>query len=316
MMDALKTLAIAHWQNEMDKEVSLEATHALEHGKIIFLPQLSFKLSADEKTLLSPTLTHTKRKNISFNPHSNEMQGAVSSVLQRAQLRILMQRYSQHASRLVNTLFPGYEKHLILGRTSLRTVEISGRKSSYKKDDSRLHVDSFASTPVNGRRILRVFSNVNTQNVSRVWQTGESFSTVVKRFIPEIPSLSTLEQHLLRLFKITKTPRSLYDHFMLNIHNRMKKDVDYQQSVNKTTLAFPPHSSWIVYTDQVSHAAISGQHVLEQTFYLPSTAMQYPETTPLAVLESLLKQPLTIQDKFITPAYASAQNRQSNAAQY
>ena len=84
----------------------------------------------------------------------------------------------------------------------------------------------------------------------------------------------------------------------------MKKSIAYQQSVIKTTLSIPPKSSWIVYTDQVSHAAISGQHVLEQTFYLSPTAMHYPETTPLFVLEEMLKHPLTIKSKERIPSIA------------
>jgi hypothetical protein len=301
-MDVLKTIAVNNWHNELNNETSQEAIQALEHGKIIFLPQLNFTLSADENRLLSPAFTAPKRKNISFNPHSGETHGVKAPALQQVQLKILMQRYYQYTLNLVSTLFPGYEKHLIAGRTSLRTVEISGRSSSYKKDDSRLHVDSFAATPINGLRILRVFSNINPHGVARIWQTGESFSIVAKRFIPEIPSISTVEQYLLRLFKVTKALRSPYDHFMLNIHNKMKKDTAYQQSVIKTTLSLPPKSSWIVYSDQVSHAAISGQHVLEQTFYLPSTAMYYPETTPLFVLEEILHQSLIAKDKQVISA--------------
>ncbi len=296
-MDILKNIPMTHWDSPIDNKTSEEAVHALEHGKIIFLPGLNFSLNEDEIQLLSPTLTSQKRKNISFNPLTLDVQGDMSTAEQHIQLNHLMQRYSQKSLGLVNILFPGYQQKIIPGRASLRTVEISGRNSSYKKDDSRLHVDSFSSTPVNGRRILRVFSNINQNGVARIWQTGESFKTVAMRFIPQIQSISAIEQHLLRLFKITKTVRSAYDHFMLNIHNKMKKDMAYQESVIKTTLTLPPQSSWIVYTDQVSHAAISGVGVLEQTFYLPPTALHYPETSPLHILEELLKQPLVFKHK-------------------
>lgn len=300
-MDILNPIAVDNWNGTINNEIAQEAIHALEHGKVVFLPQLNFALSAEENNLLSTDLTDQKRKSISFNPHSGKITGAIGSALQQAQLNNLMQRYHQHALALINSLFPSYQKYLTAGRTSLCTVEIARRNSSYKKDDSRLHIDSSAATPVNGLRILRVFSNVNPHGVARVWQIGESFSTIAKRFIPEIPSISAIEQQLLHLLRITKTPRSLYDHFMLNIHNRMKKSIAYQQSVIKTTLSLPPKSSWIVYTDQVSHAAISGQHVLEQTFYLPPTAMHYPETTPLFILEEMLKHPLTIKNKERSP---------------
>ncbi len=296
-MDVLKTIPVHYWNNTISNEIAQTAIHALEHGQIVFLPQLSFTVTADEKELLSPHITNRKHKNISFDPHTNRTQGDVCPPLQHAQLNALMRRYYQHALALITSLFPGYQKHLISGRTSLRTVEIAGRKSSYKKDDSRLHVDSFAATPVNGFRILRIFSNVNPDGIARVWQTGEPFATVAKRFIPHIPSMSALEGRLIHLCKMTKTMRSPYDHFMLNIHNKMKKDRDYQNTVIKTTIELPSRSSWIVYTDQVSHAAISGQHVLEQTFYLPRAAMHYPETAPLSVLEQLLNYSLVIKEK-------------------
>ena len=42
---------------------------------------------------------------------------------------------------------------------------------------------------------------------------------------------------------------------------------------------------WVVYTDGVAHAALSGQHALEQTYLLPAEAMQAPDVSPLRVLE-------------------------------
>lgn len=304
-MDILKTIALSRWDSDINNEISRTAIHALEHGQIVFLPQLAFTVADDEKDLLSPHVVNPKRKNISFDCHTNSTHGDVCTPLQHRQLNAFMRRYYQHALALVSALFPGYQKQLISGRTSLRTIEIAGRKSSYKKDDTRLHVDSFSATPVNGLRILRVFTNINPHGVARIWQTGEPFATVAKRFIPEIPSMSALERHLIRAFKITKTLRSSYDHFMLNIHNKMKKDMDYQNSIIKTTIQLPPASSWIVYTDQVSHAALSGQHVLEQSFYLPRSAMYYPETAPLSVLEEILKHSLVIGNKTLAPIAAT-----------
>ena len=80
---------------------------------------------------------------------------------------------------------------------------------------------------------------------------------------------------------------------MLKIHDRMKLDKDYQMQVKYTHICFPPGSSWIVSTDKVSHAAVSGQYLLEQTFYLTTTAMKNPEAAPLHILENLLGYSLT-----------------------
>jgi len=72
----------------------------------------------------------------------------------------------------------------------------------------------------------------------------------------------------------------------------MKADETYQRDVAQNAFSFPPGSTWIVYTDKVSHAATAGQHLFEQTFYLPVHAMADPAKAPLRILESLAGQPL------------------------
>ncbi len=61
----------------------------------------------------------------------------------------------------------------------------------------------------------------------------------------------------------------------------MKRDELYQANVDKLRVEFPAKSSWVVFTDHVSHAALSGQYLFEQTFYLPVQGMTCPEISPL-----------------------------------
>ena len=84
---------------------------------------------------------------------------------------------------------------------------------------------------------------------------------------------------------ITKGRRSAYDHFMLQLHDRMKADLGYQAEVDQTVFEFGAGSTWIVFTDQVSHAAMSGQYALEQTYCLPVACMLDPSRAPLRILE-------------------------------
>jgi hypothetical protein len=72
---------------------------------------------------------------------------------------------------------------------------------------------------------------------------------------------------------------------MLHFHDYLKDSNDYQTKWAKTRLEFPAGSTWMVYTDQVPHAAISGQFMTEQTFIIPVKAMVTPERCPLRVLE-------------------------------
>jgi len=51
---------------------------------------------------------------------------------------------------------------------------------------------------------------------------------------------------------------------------------------------FPAGSSWMVYTDTVPHAVLTGQYALEQTFLVAPEAMVTPESSPLAVLEEMV----------------------------
>ena len=93
--------------------------------------------------------------------------------------------------RLTQAMFPEYRGQLTRGRASFRPAEIAGRASSWRKDDTRLHVDSFPASPVQGRRILRVFTNVNPGQRPRSWRIGDSFEALATRFSPRRSAVST-----------------------------------------------------------------------------------------------------------------------------
>jgi hypothetical protein len=264
-------------------------TIALEHGQIIYLPKESFNLKKHEEVLFDPNLLQARKKNISYDFSNQIISGLHSQFMNtptRAYTQQMMHRFAEHAKQLVETLFPGYENHLIWGRTSFRPAAVENRLQSKRKDDRKLHVDAFVSTPVKGLRILRIFSNINPHQEYRVWNTGERFDRVLHRFNPYLkpyhPTLAKLMKHL----KMTKSLRTAYDHYMLQLHDQMKLDDEYQAQVIKQEIQFPSGSTWIVFTDQVSHAALSGQYLLEQTFYLPVHAMQNPEYSPLKQLQN------------------------------
>jgi hypothetical protein len=194
----------------------------------------------------------------------------------------MMQRYVDFSTTLVEHLLPAYRPAMERQRTSFRPLEVKNRRpSSYREDDTRLHVDSFSSSPVNGKRILRVFTNINPQGQRRYWRIGEDFASVLQRFKKRIPQHHPLWCGVLKRLRLTRGYRSHYDHVMLNLHNQMKADLAYQREVKQTEIAFPPQSTWLVFTDQVSHAVDAGQYVLEQTFGLPAGAMVQPQMSPL-----------------------------------
>ncbi len=293
-MEFLQTFSTRSWAERFSSPLQVQAITSLENGQLLFFPQLAFHITQEEQRFLSPEYMNAKSKNISFNSHTDELRGTKKLMPNEYQiLKFMLQRFSTHARHLIEELFPQYKKALIHGRTSFRPVEVSGRVRSYRQDDSRLHVDAFPATPNQGKRILRVFSNINPYGRDRVWRLGEPFADVAQQFFPRLRKPIPASATLLKLLKITKSHRTLYDHYMLQLHDNMKADCLYQRKAKQIELRLPPASSWIVQTDQVSHAAMSGQHMLEQTFYLPVQAMQDESCSPLRVLEKVVGRPLT-----------------------
>ena len=56
---------------------------------------------------------------------------------------------------------------------------------------------------------------------------------------------------------MTKSLRSEYDHLMLQLHDGMKSDLDYQEKCEQQTVPFPAGSVWVCFSDQTSHAVMS-----------------------------------------------------------
>jgi hypothetical protein len=199
----------------------------------------------------------------------------------------MVDRFARDASGLVAAILPRYAPHLKRARTSYRPHAASGRPVSWRKDDTRLHVDAFPSRPNHGERILRVFSNVNPHGEDRVWRIGEPFEAMASRFMGGIRAPLYGESALLHRLRVTKTPRTHYDHLMLRLHDAVKADLSYQRECPQQEVRFAPGTTWVCFSDQVMHAAMSGQYMLEQTIELPLAALYAPELSPLAVLERL-----------------------------
>ena len=259
---------------------------ALEAGDVILLPQLSFRTEPGEAVIFTPSILGSS-KNASYDPSTGRLGGTTVAGHDGDTLRAFIHRFSESAATLVAQLLPAYRDRLMRGRASFRPAEIAGRQSSWRKDDTRLHVDSFPATPSGGRRILRVFSNVNPEGRPRAWRLGDDFEVVARRFAPQLRVPLPGVGQLLALVRVTKTPRSAYDALMLQLHDCMKGDETFQQQSPQTRVDLPAGSTWMAFTDQVSHAASAGQYQLEQTFLLPVDAMREPERSPLRVLERI-----------------------------
>jgi 3-deoxy-D-manno-oct-2-ulosonic acid (Kdo) hydroxylase len=262
----------------------------LETEGLVVLEGRPFDLTPAESDLLDPAHGDGRAKNISLG--SGGVRGAAKADPALDRLQALMARYREWAHQTLLALAPRYRPWIEAGRTSLRTRDVAEGAKSPRKDDRRLHVDAFASQPMAGRRILRVFANVNPHGVARVWRVGEAFEAHARRFAPAARSLAPGEAWLLDAVGVTRSRRTVYDQLMLQIHDRAKLSEAYQGGAPAREIAFPPGATWMVYTDSVVHAAIAGRFALEQTFYLPPQAMAVPAAAPVAVLERIMGRAL------------------------
>jgi len=260
-----------------------QLVESLESGKVLYFPNLSFSI---DNALLLGASAHlgAGRKSMTYDSKNGTIKGIQHNNSQAESFKEMMHRYMEFAHDLIHYLCPVYQGHLIRGRTSFRPIEVKGRKTSYRKDDTRLHVDAFPSTPMGNRRILRVFSNVNPFGADRVWKLGEPFEEVVLQFFNKLRKPWWGEFQMAYKLHLTDSKRTHYDHYMLQLHNSMKYDLSYQSKAKQQTVYFPPGSTWVVYSDRTSHAALEGAYLAEQTFYLPYEHMQDPGYAPQSIL--------------------------------
>jgi len=264
----------------------------VEDGKVLSFPQLPFVLREDERRFLDEHWADGKAKNISVRWPGAELRGAAGGAADLDALRAMVVRYAEMSEAFALRLFPHYRGALRRGNTSFRPANVAGRETSWRKDDTRLHVDAFPSNPMQGTRLLRVFCNVNPDGAPREWRVGEPFVEHARRYLPSITRPLPGSSWLMHRIGVTKRRRTEYDHVMLQLHDHAKADMDFQRNGPQARVDFAPGTTWVVYSDQVLHAAMGGQHMMEQTFYLDVEQLQRPETSPLRTLERLLHRPL------------------------
>lgn len=294
-MYSIESFEIDTWDASFAPDDQERAFTALEDGRVLYFEHLAFPLVGQEPLFLSTVWSDQKAKNISFDPDEGKLRGVASEAAESKDLAAMIRRYADCTHRFMQALLPAYAPNLRIQRTSFRPHEVANRECrSYRQDDRRLHVDTFPSRPNNGARILRMFTNINPFGKPRQWLVGEPFETFARHFVADISGPLPGLNRIAAMVGVTKTPRTLYDHFMLQLHDRAKGDVEYQKEAPREEVAFAAGSSWIVFTDQVPHAALSGQFALEQTFELPVSGQRHPDQSPLRVLERLTGRSLTM----------------------
>jgi hypothetical protein len=290
------------WTEPLSAEqLARENCEKLERGEILFFDSPPFDLpQEDRQFLLGQRQSGFKgHKNISYRPKTDELRGAAAgeSPDDTRRLTDIMRRYSQQVTRFIDSFLLPYSTARILDFASYRPIEEQNRDLPLHKRNDLAHVDAFPTRPTNGGRILRVFTNINPVE-NRVWETTDPFEVIAPKYaddagLKQIATPSPLHRVVSGLAPVLKTvgmkgvDRSPYDRFMLRFHDYLKENRAYQTQYPKQRTEFPPNSVWLVYTDTVPHAVLSGKYALEQTFIIPVKALVSPQTAPIKVLESL-----------------------------
>ena len=273
----------------------------LEQGKILSFRKPPFTLTEEERSFLVSIRPGDSRlhKNVSYRPVPDVLRGFSDGQENARRMHRLMRDYSRRAREFVSRFLAPYAGHLRLDYASFRPLEEAGRDLPLHKKNDLLHVDAFPTRPTRGGRILRVFTNVNpTRN--REWFVSDPFPLLAERYavqagIQRVAATRVGGQlkRLMRRLGLPVTDRSPYDRFMLRFHDFLKENAVYQESCKKVRLEFPPLTTWLVFTDGVAHAVLSGQYAIEQTFVVPVESLVSPEHAPIRVLESTWGQTLS-----------------------
>lgn len=275
----------------------------LEEGGILFFRQTPFEFPPEEvQFLLSQEQSDAAyHKNIAYRPKQDRLTGYAPGDARRVErLRATLRSYSQRVTRFAAECLSPYAQRWRVDFASFRPQQEQGRRLRQRARNDLLHVDSFPTRPSNGDRILRIFTNINPSE-PRIWITSDTFEGLAARFagagMPLPKGLSRPQKALMKFAQAVgfrSLARPPYDKWMLRFHHFLKADEEFQRTCPRSQWEFPPNCTWIVFTDMVSHAVLSGRFALEQTFIVSKESLLLPEKAPVKILERLAGCTLTL----------------------
>ena len=283
-----------------------EVGDALEHGKIVKFSTCPIELPDDEQLrLLREELPKSlKRKNVSYHPEADRVTGLEDDAPVAGLAYDVLSTHRSRIEAFLKHVMPTLASRMRSGTCSFRPIEEQGRNLKPHASNELVHIDAGAYGATNGDRILRFFVNVNPEK-DRVWATKGAFPELFERYGQEAGLHADLTPTLARglggklrtsllnglagigLPLATVLDSSPYDRVMRKFHNFMKDTPAFQESPdNHQVIHFQPFSAWMVFTDMVSHASVSGQHALVYTALIPLEACRHPELAPINILRA------------------------------
>lgn len=284
-----------------------DLSDALEDGAIVFFPRAPLPLPSDQDLeffrVELPKLL--KLKNISYHPEAGDVSGLdAADKATTERVRRVLTRVSDDIGTFLQNRMPGLTRGWTVGTCSFRPIQEKGRNLKPHASNELVHVDAGAYGATNGDRILRFFINVNPSE-DRVWASKGAFPELYRRYgdAPGVRLAKPPARHLqkgpldhlrtgmlkgvaaLGLPKARVLDSSPYDRAMRRFHNFMKDTPAFQQDPQgHEDFRFPPFSAWMVFTDMVSHASVSGQHAIVHTSIVRLSSCAKPELAPYNIL--------------------------------
>jgi hypothetical protein len=278
----------------------------LEQGNIVqFSPNpIELPGSGELEKLRSELPKQLKLKNVSYHPEADRVKGLdEDSPVAELAYRTLT-NHRDRVTGFLEQIMPTLTRGMQVGTCSFRPMQEQGRNLKAHASNELVHVDAGAYGATNGNRLLRFFVNVNPVE-DRVWSTKGAMPELLERYGKQAgmtrSEIGRLDRNLLDRLRssalsgiskaglplATVLDSSPYDRAMRRFHNFMKDTPAFQADpVGHHEFRFPPFSAWMVFTDMVSHACLSGQHALIYTAVLPLENCRRPELAPINLLRA------------------------------
>jgi hypothetical protein len=286
-----------------DNKATIDArlsAEAIERNELIALPACPFQLPDpdDMEFLLAQETVHFGHKDISFDPARGRLSGYREHLrAARGRLKQILGRFSESVAAWLSAALPEYEAGLTKDRVTLRTQEEATRALRLTARNDLLHIDNFPTRPTFGRRILRVYVNINPVE-PQIWAISERFPELLGRFAPghRLPRRSANEwmaptQSMLRLFTGPKAGRSAYDALMLRLHHFLKENEAFQSQATRRVCTFAPGTAWLLFSDGLAHAQLRGRFVLEHSFFVSPESLVQPAEWPVGIVAAMTNMP-------------------------
>jgi hypothetical protein len=284
-----------------------EIEDALEAGQVVYFEKCPIDLPTqrDLDWLRGGLGGKLKAKNLSYHPESDSVPRFDADNDTRIRVENLLRAHGKRVAEFWNRVVPDFVPGCTFGTTSFRPAEEKGRNLKPRSSNELVHIDAGAYGATNGARILRFFVNVHTER-DRVWGTKGSFEQLMRQH----PALWEAAKGGKRRVPIRKGPldrlysgavaaassvyplfrvidSSPYDRSMRRIHNYMKETASFKHDrTDYREIRFPPGSAWMVFTDGISHAALTGQYAFISTALIPLENCRNFARTPYGILSA------------------------------